>query len=432
MDEYLARGRTIVRNQTSLPWTSAHWRQVWRMALQLLVILLSGGFSDCEAGDRRNVISRWDSKDRGRIVFISGISLGLPHYTVGVMELSSRNVTLLHPPSGNKWRQYLAPKWAPDGTHIYVGVSGPEEGIWTYSLQRGELRRLISWGSNSSRGEPDGLMPVIMNGTRYWYDRPFVSYDDIEMDVDPLSQAITVARFYAFFNGPPGYHIELDTLNEPVWVKARFNSHDIETDSAGEFMDIIRFDSIGNVDRLREHSWSRTHGMSLSHSGGQTALTSRSRFKLSKVGNETSMVHTPAKVIVTSLSSDSSISPRFPEPYIESIYPAFSPDGKYLAFIATENLVHGSTAVVVNPSNDFNSNAYVFKLDGWLPRRICWSPDGEWLLVAARPVRVSLEVYDLLAIEVSSGEFFEIPRPYLVNGESYPEIHVEEGIDWTE
>lgn len=400
------------------------------MASHMLVVLLSSGFLDCEARDDRTIQARWDSMDRGRIVFISGISLGLSSYTAGVMELSSRNVTLLPPPAGNAWRDLLAPKWAPAGTHIYAGVKGPQEGIWTFSVLNGESRRLISWGSNSSRGEPDGLLPIIKRGTRYWYDRPYMSYGDLEINVEPLSRSITVARSYAYDNGPPGYHIKLDTLREPDWVKTRFNAHGIESDSVGEWMDIIRFDSAGNMESLTEHGWSETHGMSISRKGDQIALTSRSTFSLSQVGKEGRIVHTPARVIVTSASGDSSRSPSFPDPYRESIYPTFSPDGKYLAFIATESYIRGSAVIVVNPTKNLDTNAYVFKLDGWLPRRICWSPDGEWMLVAAKPERVSLEVYDLLAVEVASGEFVEIPRPYLLDSVPDLEIHVIEGIDW--
>ncbi|HUU46946.1 MAG TPA: hypothetical protein VM118_14555 [Acidobacteriota bacterium] len=359
------------------------------------------------------------SRDRGEIIFTTNMLEvpGRPSVTC-IMHLPSRELTTLTYPPPQFVSTVVPAIWGADRHTIYCTIHGDSAGLWRVNRRDSSVTRLLPHRhrppSTGDRYE-DNLVIVNESGTTCIYEKPHITISDSEVALGRKTGKLYTFRDFYIDQGPRGWSIDLDTMDLPQWVKD-IVSPELNRQQAS-CMVLMESDSLGGAPIvLWKHRYTVCWGFAVSPDENQFAYTG------------------PDEVRVWDRGRDTTLIPARPKGYHRSRYPAFSPDGRSLAFIAARNFVWGPAAVAVNAAPNYDSAVHLFTFEpGVVPQRVCWSPDGEWLLVQIWDRRQHrLHIGDVIAIEVATGERVEVARPFLVDGQPDSRFYVGDGIDWIE
>ncbi len=362
------------------------------------------------------VEARWNSAPRGSVVFVSDRMEYLPNPGLYLLDLRRRFVRCLRG-SVPSIIEGAALGALPDSETVFFadGIR-PETSIAKLSLRDpAHISNVLrNWSPPT-----ETVWVKDSDGIRVAYSLPNIQIVDRLLCFGSKTGALYSLRWYCANLGPPGYNINVDTLNVPRWCGDRIESA-LQVYRTNESMlarpyfreDTAWYDII---------QWGDNGDPVWSHPTGAPRRAGLTGFTVSP--DERQFAYSDGRrVWVYDRRSDSTVAIEL-SPSVRLVCPAFSPDGVYLAAISKED-GHPSRLLLY----DAQVHTFVRELRRFtdiLVVDLLWLPDSDWIVAHARLPGKKITPEDLVAIEVSTGEMVEISRPYRSERGPEPAIYVD-------
>ncbi len=398
------------------------------LMIVLQVSIVHGQSQDEGRLENTNLITRWESEDQGRIAFTSGRLNGPARGRLCVMNLPHREVTCIELPEElNAQYGSGAPKWFADGFRlVFAAPQYGESGIFMIDLRDRSTKKLSSGTRLPPLSGPRDLIPFkLKSGHTALLDPPSYSKFDKEFELSTDDSYLYVLRNYEVCKGLPGWTIDPDTLAVESGDRERLRAR--LKGASGE----------------RRVEWNELWRLDIDSSGSQSMLTDSLPFSEDEGPSKIFSLSAAPDGQHVALSSDKSVAivdltalqtiwPKVPSEF-DVRYARFSSNGERLAACAVHALYpqFHSTYVMVAEGPDFSNFKPLAELSGLNPLRLAWSPDDSWILVVCRepsPAEAGTELY---VLEVETGQYFKIAKPYFLGGMPAEGFYVDGDIDWT-
>lgn len=388
----------------------------WLLSIALLVGVVS------IAGAQP--VTNWSrtSNLRGELHFVNGTRQGLELSTPCALSLPGRELTVLAKPEDftASASSICGPKWGASADDVYAYINQPwqRRGLCHLDLSTGAVQLLIPSGKWKHPGAAGGIYySTLPDGTEKAHEAPGVAYGAWMYAFARRTQTLYAVIDYNVALGVPGWNLDPDSLDLPVWVEARVREK-LSLDSlSGTFAlwsDLMTIDSTKQVTFLRELKQD-ARGLAVSPDEDYVART----------GDDGTHIY--------DLSTGEFL--VLPDPKgVNIMSPVFSPNGRTLAALGRRSDPErgGITGVYLMKVPEFAEFVRLREIPDGTPLDICWSPDGVWIMVQVEAPRRRGHWGDLVAIEVATNIRVDIDRPYKVNGKPDPRYYPDGGIDWIE
>lgn len=377
-------------------------------ATALLSLVPSCGGSPFSGELQGEARQRWNARERGKILFVSPEETGIQG-TLWTLGLPSRVLTKIPLPDSVHPTVLDSGPVGGHDSNVYISFIGEAaQGLYEFDLESKMARLLLEEGSRSHPGESDrGVSVPDESGLLIIYEPPSVTFFVSSFDFAPVISQLCILMHFEINHGPPDWRVDPDSLDLPEWAD--------ELVRARLAQDVRKWDDLIVLDSSRELSWVRE-------------MEEETFLILTTNSDGTYLAWTNTHgVEVFDVERQEILRPAVPESTLVNLC-SFSPDGRTLAALGCDRRGPG---IYFSHAPSFAEFELVYRISHGIPRGICWSPDGDWILLHVVKGHLAFKAQDLVALELASGEEVDILRPYLHNSQPAPDVLVSSMRSWT-
>lgn len=357
------------------------------------------GSAGCDGSSHWKTLSieeRWNSQDRGRLVFVSTDPKDSSN-AILVLRLPSMRVQTLSTAPEIRPSPFPGPQWSADGSSLYAGIYAPFCGLSRIEVASGIVTPFTFWREERPG---DTLVHTVTNsGSRVSFHVPLARYNHRDLEFSRGAATVTVYAIRSYEERPDPLPIlrRLDNVCAETGTTPFDLLSNLCSYGNREHGELIAIDSAGDITVLRPVETDGHRGLAVSRDESLFVFCSGEDLLIYDRRNGETLVA--------------------PHPMGFRIFgPVFSPDGGTLAVVGWDAVAANRAAILLSHSPDLTDFHILTEFSFKTPFRLRWSSSGEWILVSvSRPVE-GLGSRDLVLIEASTGAQYELPIGFIVDG----------------
>ncbi len=377
--------------------------------LSTTILLLSTQLAGSgRAEESASAQARWHSADQGKIVFTCPGIVGEYLPLVSCLALPSKSLRIVPLDSSIiPATAMTGPKWVTPEV-IWIEADAPmQHGIWAVDVASGRRELVLRSGDWEFPPVRDRIVDSLeATGGRVLHDVRRLTVSTSTFDI---SRRSGTCYALTYFITDPSIRIDevVNAQEMPRWIKETVKSHLSDGSTSWSSLVSVRQ---GETPRIRHEFDPRLFAC----------------ISIDRPERHCAIVGFDRTVDVFDMETEVTLQPALPS-YSRIEFCRFSPDGKTLGALAYDDL---GWAILVCDAPRFERFQILHRLEELNPHDLTWSPDGKWLLIRAERVVRPNTWYEMVVVEVATGESISLDRPFDMNGRSVGSVYPGTLIDW--